>query len=269
MAWILTDECDSLLFSCLDAVGRDKPFDICQARVGKGLWLRRPACCGECSSTTSRDMQMGLLVYLFHFKRADLLKELIDRCLHSWGKMGTENKPAEPVTIPWISQKLGWYPKIRNNRVYYTPGLLLLLLACYLHVRGHKKAAALLSRFPQAYTTAPGYVSHLTLLHLYLNARIRGHLTPKEHRLLGAIQNHMDSNPLVAALQGNGPKALALLEKHWPGGLPAPKTSWSEPWRLQRSDGDPGLEPDSSADPLVYHGDGDYLFARHAIALFC
>ena len=250
MAWVLTDECDSLLFSCLDAVGRGQPFDICQARVGKGLWLRRPAGCGPCSSTTSRDMQMGLLVYFLHFKRADLLRELADRCMHSFGKMGTETKPWE-------------------NRVYYTPGLFVLLLACYFYVSNRPKLAKALTYIPQVYSVAPGYTSHLTLLHIYLNRRIRGKLVGLEYRALWEIEKHMQSSPLVHALLGRGSLALQKLEARWPGGLPAPKTAWSEPWVLQRSDGDPGLKPDLGANPLSYHGDGDYLFARHAIGLFC
>lgn len=262
MAWILTDECDSLLFSCLDAVGRNRPFDICQARVGKGLWLRRPACCGECSSTTSRDMQMGLLVYFLHFKRADLLAELAHRCMHSWGKMGTETKRV-PIKVGPFSFTLP------ETRVWYTPGLFVLLLACWAYVAGKPRLAKLLSFFPQAYSTAPGYVSHLTLLHLYLNRRIRGHLTKRELAICDSIATHMASSPLVAALQGKGDRALKLMEARWPGGLPAPKTAWSEPWVLQRSDNDEGLQPDPTANPLEYHGDGDMLFARHCISLFC
>jgi len=269
MAWVLTTECDSLLFSCLDAVGRDEQFDIARARLRSGMWLRRPAGCGSCSSTTSRDMQMGLLVYCLHFKRLDILDALWSYgWKHNW-RMGIETKPAEEVEVPVLSKLLGWYPRIRTNRVYYTPGLIVLLGAIRAHLRGQQALKGLLLRVPQPMSTAPGYTSHLSLLHIYLNRRMRGSLSQAEQSSLMRIQRHMEGNPLVAALQGNGPKALALLEKHWPGGVPAPKTAWSEPWRLQRSDGDSGLEPDPAADPLVYHGDGDYQFARHATGLFC
>ena len=269
MAWILTSECDSLLFSCLDAIGRDEQFDIARARLRSGMWLRRPAGCGSCSSTPSRDMQMGLLLYCLHFRRLDLLDALWDYGWKNNWKMGIETKPAEEITVPVLSRLLGWYPRVQNNRTYYTPGLVVLLGAIRAHLRGQKALRGLLLAIPQPMSTEPGYVSHLSLLHIYANLRMRGRLTHSEQSSLMRIGKHMEGNPLVAALQGEGRKALELLEKHWPGGLPAPKQAWSEPWRLQRSDGDSGLEPDPAASPTEYHGDGDYLFAQHCVELFC
>lgn len=205
---------------------------------------------------------MGLLIYFLHFKRADLLRELVDRCMHSFGKMGTEIKRV-PVKVGPFSFT------VPENRVWYTPGLFILLLACWAQVAGRPKLAKLLTYVPQVYSVAPGYTSHLTLLHIYLNRRIRGKLVGLEYKALWEIEKHMQSNPLVHALLGRGSLALQKLEARWPGGLPAPKTAWSESWVLQRSDGDEGLQPDPEANPLSYHGDGDYLFARHSIGLFC
>lgn len=205
---------------------------------------------------------MGLLVYFLHFRRADLLAELVHRCMHSFGKMGTETKR--------VSVKVGPFSfTVPENRVYYTPGLFILLLACWAQASGRLKLAKLLTYVPQVYSVAPGYTSHLTLLHIYLNRRIRGKLIGIEYKALWEIEKHMQSSPLVHALLGRGSLALQKLEARWPGGVPAPMTAWSEPWVLQRSDDDEGLRPDSSANPLAYHGDGDYLFARHSIGLFC
>jgi hypothetical protein len=214
-------------------------------------------------------MQMGLLVYCLHFRRLDFLDDLWRYGWKNNWKMGIETKPAEEITVPWLSQKLEWYPKIRNNRTYYTPGLIVLLAALRAHLRGQKTFMRLLLAVPQPMSTAPGYTSHLSLLHIYLNIRMRGHLTAREGRVLEQIRVHMSESPLVSALLGDGDRSLKLLEKYWPGGLPAPKTAWSEAWRLQRSDEDSGLEPDPTANPTEYHGDGDYLFARHCTALFC
>ena len=109
---------------------------------------------------------MGLLVYFLHFKRADLLAELAHRCMHSWGKMGTETKRVPIKVGPSLL-------RCRKPEYGILPGLFAsagLLGLCSRQAR----LAKLLSFFPQAYSTAPGYVSHLTLLHLYLNRRILG-----------------------------------------------------------------------------------------------
>lgn len=235
-------------------------FPLEQAEVEPGKWLRRPACCGECSSTTSRDMQMGLLLYSVWFGRSDLLQRLWRYGWRHLWKMGDETR-TEELQMPILGTI-----RIRNNRTWYTPGLVVLLAACLAHTRGHRKLAKVLTYFPQAYSTAPGYVSHLTLLHLLLNLIIRGRLTERERRTLKAIQKHMWENPLVWALLGYPNIARVFLNARWPQDFFTTRT-WSEPWALQRSDTDSGLE--RGANPAEYQANWDYLFAKNIIDKLC
>ena len=135
MAWIFTDECDSLLFSCLDAVARNEEFPIEDAFFvepgeNEATWHRRPKTCGSCSSTISRDMFMGLLVYCLHFARLDLLDAFWNFGWKHWWKMGMEYKePTEFQLGPFLLY-------LPNNRVWFTPGLIALLACLRAHLRG-------------------------------------------------------------------------------------------------------------------------------------
>lgn len=271
--WINSDECDSLLFSCLYAIGADTPFPVEEA-YWDGLWHRRPEKCGECSSTISRDMFMGLLAYCLHFARLDILDSLWSDAKRLRGKMGIETKEPEEVT------RFGLTFRVANNRVWWTPGIWFLVGEIRSFLRGKHSFWSL---FPQVYSTEPGYTSHLTMLHLYMNLRMRGELTSREKRVLTAISVHSPKNALCLALLGETSPDSILAA--WPLDRTPDSSDWQEEWRTQRHDDDPNLAPSvgiiniglpqdtdsnllpSSSAPLRVHSGGDYLFVRHVLGL--
>lgn len=254
--WIHTDECDSLLFSCLYAVATNKEFPV-ELAFWDELWHRRPEPCGECSSTISRDMFMGLFAYCLHFRRIDILDEISAYgWKHCW-KMGIETKAPTEVRIGPVVFHLP------NNRVWFTPGLVALLQQLRTHLRGKKS----LWRFlPQSYSSEPGYVSHLTMLHIYMNARMRGFVSAREKTVLHKMLSHSDSNPLLHALLGERAKTLELLAR-WPTDRLPNNYDWEEPWLTQRDDSDSGHLPAPPNTPVKEHSGGDALFVRHVLGL--
>ncbi len=80
--FILTAECDSLLFSSLLATSPEIRIDITAARNADGQWLRRPLiypeclACGGSASTISRDQFWGLLSTIWASKRLDIALQL-------------------------------------------------------------------------------------------------------------------------------------------------------------------------------------------------
>lgn len=242
--WILTDKCDSLLFSCLQAVALEEQFDI-DAAFFNGLWHRRPAKYGKCSSTISRDMFLGLFAYCLHFGRLDILDKLWKSAWSRGWKMGIETKK--------------W-----NNRVYMTPTMMVLLY----QLRRYLRTGSInwvLDQIPVPRATSPGYVSHLSMLQIYLNLRMRGKLVTHERSQLTKMLKHSSQNPLIHALLGNKLNALVLLDKYWPKDRLPTTREWSEEWRTQRHDQDTGLLP--APGKKHTHTGGDLLFVRHVLSL--
>ena len=240
---------DGLLFACLLAVGQNRPFDVDAAISPDGQVFRNPEFAtgnrqlGPRESTISRDMFMGLFIYCLHFGRIDILRKVI--CYgwkHVW-KMGTENRKIDTRTV-------------------FTPGLILLVYAILFHLTGKTGVARLLVSIPQPMSSAPGYVSHLSMLHIYLNKRICGKVSTANKSTLVKISSHMGQNPLVWALLGNPLRAAACLNK-WPQNRLPTKQDWSEEWRTQRSDNDSGLI--GVLENTSPHSGGDYLFVKHCM----
>lgn len=266
--WVNSDECDSLLFSCLYAIGANTPFPVEEA-YWDGLWHRRPKGAGCCSSTISRDMFMGLLAYCLHFKRLDVLDQLWSDAKRLRGKMGIETKPPTPFTLGPFTVNLP------NNRVWWTPGMFALVGQLRAHLLGRwfppvsiwspfRRIHSFWYFFPQVYSTEPGYTSHLTMLHLYMNLRMRGELTNREKRVLTDIAVHSPKNALCLALLGETSPDSILAA--WPLDRTPDSSDWQEEWRTQRHDTDSNLLPSSSA-PLRVHSGGDYLFVKHILEL--
>lgn len=241
--WDAAQGCDSLLFVSLQQVGLDRSATIEIARNDVGQWFRFPDLKDDsslCSSDISRDMFMGLFSYMLHFHRLDLAEDLWNYGVdHAW-KMGEER--LEP-----------------NTRTVFTPATIS-LLAGIIHALGGQDHP---ERFlPTVYNTEPGYVSHLTLLQIWLQGQLHDGLTDEELDTLRTIRGHMNLNPLVHALihkytDGNQTEATRLLLNIWPQNRLPTTADWSEEWRLQRSDTDPGLLPGMGDAP---HSGGDLLF---------
>lgn len=249
--WLLTDECDSLLWSCLQAVVLNQPFEVERA-YWDSKWHRKPAIFGDCSSTISRDMFLGLFCYCLHFRRLDILDEIWHYgWAHNW-KMGQETKYYE---------KFGF--KIPDNRTWFTPGMISLLAQLRAHLRGEK---SLWRYLPDPLDTTPGYRSHLTMLKCYLHLRMYGELGRKHKSALQKMLGHSQMNPLVHALLGNKNMANMLLSRYWPWDRLPTNRDWEQPWRIQRNDASNDLIPVLDG-PEVIHPGGDLLFVRHVLEI--
>jgi hypothetical protein len=243
--WEATDGgCDSLLWASLSAVAHNREFNVEAARQPDGSWLRRPE--GNCSSTISRDMLIGLMTYGLHFNRLDLMSDLYEYGRANDWKMGKETKPFE-------------------NRTIMTPNLINLLARIVKHLGGRDY---LVSYIPRTYDTDPGFVSHLTMLQIAMLGKMEGALTDREITALNKIKEHSNHNPLVHALlhkytDGDQSTATHLLLSTWPKDRLPRYSDWSEQWRVQRSDGDVGFQPEVGNDKE--HSGGDLLFVTALI----
>lgn len=241
--WDAAGGCDSLLFVSLQQIGLGEMGPVEEAQSGPGHWFRLPLLAQDssrCDSDISRDMLTGLLTWAWHFKRLDVLENLwAYGSDHAW-VMGEERKDGE-------------------NRVVLTPAFIGLLADLIYHLGGTDHPERLI---PAIYSTAPGFVSHLTLLQIYLLGEMNGSLDAGEFQALQDIRKHMSLSPLVHLLihrysDGDQSDAEHLLLTLWPADRLPTEADWSEEWRLQRSDNDSGLQPGSGQEP---HSGGDFLF---------
>jgi len=257
---------DGLLWSSLQAVATGKDFAVEDFIREDGQIFRNPDMAqgrllGPRESTISRDMFMGLFCYCLHFSRLDILEGVKSYgWKHGW-KMGRENRVVE-FAIPYIKWKL----RIKDNRTWFTPGLILLLYALIAHLRGRPRLARFLVNIWQPIGSTPGYPSHLSMLHIYLNRRIRGEIVSWEHKVLRRILKHSPRNALALALAGWHDDARAELASQWPADRLPTRHDWTEEWRTQRADNDVGIvwgEPGN----IKPHSGGDLLFVEHVLAM--
>lgn len=245
--WDVSEECDAILFVSLTQVGLQEAGPVEQAASEPGRWHRLPGpeFAAKCSSDISRDMFMGVFVWIWQNKRLDLATDIWNYgAAHNW-KMGDERKDFD-------------------NRTVFTP-VTIAVLADLIHALGGEDHPE--RHFPRVYNSQPGFVSHLTLLQIYLRGETKGGLTESEIDVLRAIRQHMSLNPLVHALihrytDGDQSEATRLLLSIWPADRLPTSADWSEGWRIQRSDGDSGLSPGAGDSP---HSGGDFLFVASLI----
>jgi hypothetical protein len=190
-------------------------------------------------------MFMGLFTYAYHFHRLDIVEGI-----WSYGKANA-----------WVMGEERAGP---NNRTVLSPNMITLLANVIYGLGGadHPERKLL-----STYDTAPGFPSHLTLLHIALLGSIHGGISDSELRALGAIAQHMGTSPLVHALihkytDGDQTEATRLLTSIWPRDRLPTDRDWAESWRTQRSDGDSGFLPGSDDTP---HSGGDFLFAAGVV----
>lgn len=255
--WAVSKECDALLFTSLQRIGTiDASGDggaIEQAMGSPGQWFRLPSLVNDrtvCSSDISRDMFMGLLSYIYEFKRLDLAEQIWEYGEKNSWKMGEERKEG------------------LQNRVQFMPSTIGLLAQVIYALGGEDHAERYYSQI-ESYSTQPGYVSHLTLLHIRLVGKINGEISDGELEVLRKILKHMQQNPLAHALyhkytDGDQTEATRLLLSIWPKDRLPTGADWHEEWRTQRSDGDSGLLPSNTKASTVHSG-GDFLFAAAII----
>ena len=256
---------DGLLWASLLAVATDRPFEVEEYIREDGQVFRNPGMAlgrllGPRESTISRDMFMGLFCYCLHFGRADILEKVAAYGWRYGWKMGRENRRLE---FSVLGRKIS---VIGDNRVWFTPGLIILLYAILAFLRGRPRLAKLLVNIWQPLGATPGYPSHLTMLHIYLNRRIRGKIVTWEQKALNNILKHSPRNALALALAGWTDDARQELATQWPTDRLPTKHDWTEEWRTQRADNDVGIvwgEPGN----IKPHSGGDLLFVEHVLAL--
>lgn len=243
--FILTDECDSLLFSSLLATAIDG-INITAAKDTDGKWYRRPLQYPNCypdgsASEISRDMLMGGLLFMWKSKNLELLEELFDYGKdHNW-VMGEGDV----------------------SRTYFTPGLQSTLTELIYRLGGNDEPGY--RNIPQVWSKNNDYMGHLDLLHLLLRGEALGSLTEQQIELLQWHSQRSPRNALVQYLlakytTGDYSKAISILmdAKLFPAlRLPTNRDRSTE-WLWQRdenSDWEPKLEGDE-----VEHTGGDFLF---------
>lgn len=242
--FIHSDKCDSILFSSLLAVGVDSLINIKAAYDGR-YWYRRPLkkgeCwkCGESRSTISRDMLLGVMWYIWHFKQEHLAislwKSVWKNCLRMgqgrWWGADTFMNPTMIATLAQLCNILGY-------STFWT---------------------RLWAKLPHRPGKAKGFSRHLQCILILLNQRIYGIITEKEKQALQRNYEEQPTNPLHAYAAGHIAEAswLLLNSPFWPATRLPTGRDCKEEWPIQRDFGDSGLEPGTSNKT---HSGGDFLF---------
>ena len=250
--FILTEACDSLLFSgllgCLPGISTD----ITKAyNRHTQLWKRRPLTYEPCypnhsKSTISRDMMLGLAWYCWINKRKDIAEQVIKTTINKWGIIG-KYKNAEGF-----------------SRVIMTPGLLSTF--CWISYKLGGPSRRFL-RLPPAIISYrnKGYRAHLTVLHALLREKIIKKSDGFNlesfiyHKAFSYQHNRQPMNPLYSFASCHNSSAIDVLmdERFWPNErLPTTLDRKGE-WLPQRDFEGSSWKPDRS---WVEHTGADFLF---------
>ena len=249
--FILTQHCDSLLFSSLNAVGRGERIQITAARDEEGQWFRRPLDLPECyanresRSTISRDMLIGLLLYLQHFQESKLVADL-------WNYGSTNN---------WI---MGEGEGINRVAAVLSPSLIKVLAEMNYKMNGVDADERHLPDLT-IFTKDGGYVNHLNLLYFKLYSEVYGGITVLQYSELQRYVNEIDPNNLLGlALLSKYTKIPLSLNKLnvYPAERLPTTADWCEEWYYQRQTGDVSQLP---CEPTTVHTGGDFLFLLYII----
>jgi hypothetical protein len=250
--FIVTDECDSLLFSSLFGSVSDIGLNITAARDSGGKWHRRPLSYPECypassGSTISRDMFWGLFWYIWNNRQLALAEEL-----YAYGS-GND----------WIMGDGD------VSRTYMTPGMQGTLSELIYRMGGknHQVERNLLHTYSSNVT---GFEAHLMVLSALIRAEMLGVI---EDKAMPAIEAQFARQPKNALFSyayhkytdGNQDDTIALLldEKIWPRDRLPTSRDRKEQWIFQRDYG-ADWQPDLSKNPVEYAG-ADFLFVAHLI----
>ena len=249
--FILTQHCDSLLFSSLNAIGRGERIQITAARDETGQWFRRPLSLPECylsgesKSTISRDMLIGLLLYLQYFHESTLVSDL-------WN-YGSENN--------WI---MGSGEGINQFATVMSPSLIKVLAEMNYKLNGIDSDERQLPDLT-IFTKDGGYVNHLNLLYLQLYSEVYGGITTLQQLELQRYVKDIDPNNLLGlsmlSRYSKIPLDMNKLNIYPADRLPT-TADWCEDWYYQRQTGDMNQLP---CEPTAEHAGGDFLFLLYII----
>jgi hypothetical protein len=222
--FILSDKCDSTLFSGLLGAALPETVDLIQARDQEGAWHRRAnQDCGEefknSKSTISRDMMLGVMWWMLkNNKLAEaeaLMADLKENnyILKGQGSLG----------------ELGFIPS-------YTNTLALIIKA--LGGKSHKLELA----FPAVIgRSGKGFERHLAVWHILLRGEAKGSITSYELETLKKMRDEQPMNPLFQAAyhkytDGDFTIAENLLSNNmeWPSEKLPTTTEHCDEWPIQR-----------------------------------
>jgi hypothetical protein len=245
--FILTDKCDSLLFSAL----ANPNINLEAAEVEPGKWLRRPTTYPECwaasasASTISRDMLLGVMWRAWKQRNLPLLERLYAYGeLHKWD-MGQGDSTAtffSPIFVATLAQmiyKLGGTDRaIRNLGWVWNPEEL-------------------------------GYKAHIQALHILIRKEAYDKSTNLATSTLERMSTRNPSNAFYLAVLEKYEEAAEVLERTFPKGRLPTKEDWCEEWRWQREETDENLKPcpaqaaQEGSEEIgrgTPHTGGDFLF---------
>lgn len=248
--FILTNKCDSLLFSCLagcvEGIGLE-PLHACDAN---GQWFRRPLdvykeCydCGGSKSTISRDMLLGLAWYAWCNKRLDISEGVIKYALKNFGVMGkgplsrTFIGPSLLATYAWISYKLGGPSRAWLR---YTPA-----------GSGSIKGVV-------------DYQAHLQVLHYHLRSEVTGTRRDRQRAADIACKHSLrtEGKNLYFQYVFVGPQEKVYYSSKLNAMFPDDRLPQDDDrcsgWLWER---DPGFAWQPGLDPDHQHTGGDFLWA--------
>jgi len=242
--FILSDKCDSLLFTGLVGAVLPIQVDIEAAREVDGSWKRRPVaqpCYPQFSeSSISRDMLVGLLWYAWRNKRLDIADQLL--------QYGKENG--------WI---MGAGP---YSRTYVTPGLQSTIAEVVYRLGGEDNK--FLRSYPQVWGSADGYQRHLQILLILLRGELTGSIGDWALETVQEAFASNSSNALFAYAHAKwssgdyAPMHTALLDTDYFPDDRLPDTSnYCTEWLWERAPG-PDWKPCPGA--AAQHTGADWLF---------
>lgn len=245
--------CDWLLFESILEASRRSSGSVERAEGEPGRWYRTPAhdclATGRSKSDISRDMLLGLALYLWQKEDPANVKEVMDYSETHAGVMGEgdgERTLMTPVlynTYKSILARSGSFPlppKIEDPDINQGLGLSLVT----------------------------GFEAHLLVLHIYLRGLVYGELSGLETTILADQAQRQPRNALFQAvyhkfLDGKQDAALAVLmdESLFPAAKLPTNDNYCEPYLWQRDTGEDWL-------PCVgesLHTGADWLVAATVI----
>lgn len=249
--FIMTDACDSTLFSGLLSAALPGTVDLPIARGPLGEWHRRPRqdCgphWGNSRSTFSRDMMIGVLYYLWYNKDLDAAVDLMELLRSNFYYMPGEGTAGELLMNPAIMNTLAQIIKDLGGDEY-------------------KIELAL----PVVFGRSPGYVAHLTALHIHLRGQVMGRISAHNLDIIEYHRARQPRNPLFHAvyhkyLDGNMQAVVNLLlnDSVYPEGRTPTTLDRCSPWVIERdfSVRDWGPCPDR---PVKEHTGAELLVIYH------
>lgn len=241
------EHCDSTLFSGLLGCHKFVDVNLIAARNQKTKqWFRRPLEYDECwasgksRSTISRDMLLGVMAWSFFNNRSDVLQDIYRYAKRNFWRMGQGRyHGADTLMNPD-------YMSLLARLIYKMTGVSHWIRYWPLSVDQH----------------ASGYQAHLQCVYLILAFQANGYLNGDQLSAIEKMYNADQTNLLKTILYYKTFGHDIVLDFNWhhyPSSRNPSSRDRSEPWAIQRSEGDQGLKPSPNCR---IHSGGDLIFCE-------